>query len=58
MVLGYAIVSVAALPIIVGAYTLLAREEERHMLQKFGDVYRQYQRRVPMFIPRGRFPLG
>jgi protein-S-isoprenylcysteine O-methyltransferase Ste14 len=46
------IVSVAGLPIIVGAYTLLARKEERQMLQKFGDEYREYQRRVPMFIPR------
>ena len=46
------IVSVAALPIIVVAYTLLARKEERQMLRKFGDKYREYQRRVPMFIPR------
>jgi methanethiol S-methyltransferase len=46
------IVSVAALPIIVGAYSLLARKEERQMLQRFGDEYRKYQRRVPMFIPR------
>ena len=46
------IVSVAAFPIIVLAYTLLARKEERQMLQKFGDEYREYQRRVPMFIPR------
>jgi protein-S-isoprenylcysteine O-methyltransferase Ste14 len=50
------IVSVAALPIIVGAYTLLARKEERQMLQKFGDEYSEYQSRVPMFIPR--FDLG
>jgi methanethiol S-methyltransferase len=46
------IVSVAAFPIIVLAYTLLARKEERQMLEKFGDEYREYQRRVPMFIPR------
>lgn len=46
------ILSVAGLPIIVGAYVLLARKEERQMLQKFGDEYREYQRRVPMFIPR------
>jgi protein-S-isoprenylcysteine O-methyltransferase Ste14 len=46
------IVSVAAFPIIVLAYTLLARREERQMLAKFGDEYRAYQRRVPMFIPR------
>ncbi len=46
------IVSVAAFPIIVLSYTLLARKEERQMLAKFGDEYREYQRRVPMFIPR------
>jgi protein-S-isoprenylcysteine O-methyltransferase Ste14 len=46
------IVSVAAFPVIVLAYTLLARKEERQMLAKFGDAYREYQRRVPMFIPR------
>jgi protein-S-isoprenylcysteine O-methyltransferase Ste14 len=46
------IVSVAAFPIIVVAYTVLARKEERQMLEQFGDEYRRYQRRVPMFIPR------
>jgi methanethiol S-methyltransferase len=46
------IVSLAAFPVIVVAYTLLARQEERQMLDKFGDEYREYQRRVPMFIPR------
>ena len=45
------IVSVVAFPVIVGAYVLLARREERHMLDKFGDEYREYQRLVPMFIP-------
>ncbi|MDY0351598.1 MAG: isoprenylcysteine carboxylmethyltransferase family protein [Desulfobulbaceae bacterium] len=45
------IVSVAAFPIIVLAYTLLARKEERQMVEKFGDEYREYQRQVPMFIP-------
>ena len=48
------IVSVAAFPIIVVAYSLLARREERQMLETFGDEYRQYQRRVPMFIPLRR----
>ena len=46
------IVSVVAVPFIVFAYTMLARKEERQMLKKFGDEYRAYQRRVPMFIPR------
>lgn len=45
------IVSVAAFPIIVLAYTVLARKEERQMLAKFGDEYRAYRERVPMFIP-------
>lgn len=46
------IVSLVAFPVIVVAYTLLARKEERQMLAEFGDEYRAYQRRVPMFIPR------
>ncbi len=46
------IVSVAAFPVIVLAYALLARKEERQMFDKFGDAYRAYQRRVPMFVPR------
>tara|TARA_R110002073_G_scaffold66384_2_gene165704 strand:+ start:3249 stop:3860 length:612 start_codon:yes stop_codon:yes gene_type:complete len=46
------ILSVAALPIIVGIYALLARNEERDMQREFGDEYRNYALRVPMFIPR------
>lgn len=46
------IVSVAAFPIIIFAYAMLARKEERRMLEEFGDEYREYRRRVPMFIPR------
>ena len=46
------IVSVAAFPIIIVAYTMLARKEELQMIESFGDEYREYQRRVPMFIPR------
>lgn len=46
------IFSVTLFPIIVLVYTYLARKEERQMLEQFGDDYRAYQRRVPMFIPR------
>jgi protein-S-isoprenylcysteine O-methyltransferase Ste14 len=46
------IFSVALFPIIVLAYSLLARKEERRMVKQFGEQYLAYQRRVPMFIPR------
>lgn len=46
------IFSVAAFPIIIFAYTILARKEEQKMLKQFGDEYREYRDRVPMFIPR------
>jgi methanethiol S-methyltransferase len=46
------LLSVLAFPIIVVAYASLAKREEKQMLDKFGDEYRDYQERVPMFIPR------
>jgi methanethiol S-methyltransferase len=46
------IFSVALFPVIVLVYWLLARREEKRVLAEFGDAYRAYQRRVPMFIPR------
>jgi protein-S-isoprenylcysteine O-methyltransferase Ste14 len=44
--------SVTVFPVIVLTYVLLARREEKHMVKEFGDAYRAYQRRVPMFFPR------
>lgn len=46
------IFSVAILPVIVLAYYLLARSEEKKVIAQFGDEYRVYRRRVPMFMPR------
>ena len=45
------IFSVTLYPIIVVAYILLARREERQMLAQFGDEYRGYRERVPMLFP-------
>ncbi len=45
------LLSLTAFPIIVIAYALLARKEELQMIKKFGDKYRAYQQRVPMFLP-------
>ena len=44
--------SVALFPAIVLAYYMLAKKEEKQVLAEFGDAYRAYQQRVPMFIPR------
>lgn len=52
------IVSVAAFPVIVLAYTMLARREERQMVEQFGDEYIAYRRRVPMFLPRFHPPAA
>jgi len=43
--------SVGLFPVIVVTYALLARREERRMVEQFGKAYRAYQRRVPMFFP-------
>ena len=44
--------SVTVFPLIVLAYTLLARREEKVVFEEFGDEYRAYRERVPMFFPR------
>ncbi len=44
--------SITVLPLIVLAYVLLARREEKRVLEEFGDEYRNYQQQVPMFFPR------
>lgn len=44
--------SVSLFPAIVIVYYFLARKEERAVLSQYGDDYRAYMNRTPMFIPR------
>ncbi len=39
-------------PAIFVAYYTLARKEEKIMIERFGDEYRDYVKRVPMFVPK------
>ena len=48
------IITVVTWPILIAVYWRLARREEREAVVAFGDGYREYQARVPMFVPRLR----
>ncbi len=43
--------SITVFPLIVLAYVLLARREEKRVIEEFGDEYRAYQQQVPRFFP-------
>lgn len=43
--------TLALFPVIVWAYYRLARKEEKAMLAGFGDEYRAYMEKTPMFFP-------
>ena len=43
--------SLTAFPVVVLAYAVLARKEEREQVRRHGDAYRAYQAQVPMFLP-------
>jgi protein-S-isoprenylcysteine O-methyltransferase Ste14 len=45
------IITVATWPILIAVYYRLARREEREAEAVFGDAYRAYEVRVPMFVP-------
>ena len=44
--------TVILFPVVVWAYYRLAMREERRMIERFGEPYEDYRRRVPMFLPR------
>jgi len=39
-------------PFVIGMYYRLAKREEQDALNKFGQKYREYMERTPMFFPR------
>ncbi len=39
-------------PVIFAAYYTLARKEEKVMIERFGDEYKAYAEKVPMFFPK------
>jgi protein-S-isoprenylcysteine O-methyltransferase Ste14 len=46
------LITVATWPMLIAVYSRLARREEREAEVAFGDAYRTYAARVPMFVPR------
>ena len=43
----------ATLSVMFVLYYFLAKDEERRMLDRYGESYRRYQERTGMFLPRG-----
>lgn len=48
------IITVATWPVLIAVYYRLGRREEREAEAAFGDAYRAYKARTPMFVPRLR----
>lgn len=48
------IVTGATWPVLLAVYSRLARREEREAEARYGEAYRAYRARVPMFVPRLR----
>jgi len=51
VILGYSILAFLVWLVIGFFYYFISRYEEKLLIKKFGDKYREYQKRIPMFIP-------
>lgn len=52
LILWPTIVTALMFPVLVVMYYRLSKREEEDMLKEFGDTYRRYMEKTPMFIPR------
>ncbi|MCB1522415.1 MAG: isoprenylcysteine carboxylmethyltransferase family protein [Hyphomicrobiaceae bacterium] len=52
------LLTLAMFPVLVFMYVRLARAEERDAIDQFGEIYSDYARRVPGFLPRLRNLYG
>lgn len=52
------IITAAMFPVLIYVYYRLSKMEENDMLVQFGDEYRRYMKKTPMFMPRLRSASG
>ncbi len=48
------IITALMFPVLIFAYYRLSKKEESDMVKMFGEEYKHYMERTPMFIPRSR----
>lgn len=46
------VITAIMFPVLVFVYYRLSKREEGEMLKQFGDEYKQYMEKVPMFVPK------
>jgi len=51
VILSYSILAFLVWLVIVVFYYFISRHEEKLLIKKYGDKYKEYQEKVPMFIP-------
>jgi len=51
VIISYSILAFTVWLVIAVFYYYISRYEEKLLIKKFGDKYKEYQEKVPMFIP-------
>lgn len=55
---GNWILALACVVLFAAVYWPVIRREEEYLRREFGEVYDHYAQRVPLFLPRFRWPAG